>query len=211
MDFVKGQAVTVSQPGRPPFRGVVEHIHTAPGYVAVRDDRRRGVQTWPARFVALALEEGTDTMKVYKRTENGVTTFVSLKDGAAEADRAQMGPRRDIREMSSSRGRHSIVYRDGRKVTLVMVDRQEDATPRTIETGHTAPRFHIVTVKGKRYAVSEIIPARPWTPGAKTWIPYASVSYWSERNGERFGATRTASEVSKPSTVGRAIWDAVNR
>ncbi|MFJ3834466.1 hypothetical protein ACIPY6_02995 [Streptomyces sp. NPDC090054] len=144
--------------------------------------------------------------KVYERTEDGATTIVSLKDGGAEADRAQMGPRRDIREMSSSRGRHSITYRDGRKVTLVMVDRPEAAPTGTVQADRPSTNFRIVTAKGKRYVVSKVIPARPRTPGAKTWIPYASVSYWSERNGERFGATRSAAENSKPGTTGAAIW-----
>ncbi|WP_329142758.1 hypothetical protein OIU91_04005 [Streptomyces sp. NBC_01456] len=38
----------------------------------------------------------------------------------------------------------------------------------------------------------------------------AYVSYWSERNGETFGPTRTTNGDAKPGTVGRAIWDAVN-
>jgi hypothetical protein len=149
--------------------------------------------------------------RVYERTENGVTTFVSLKDGGAEVDRAQMGPRRDIREMSSSRGQHAITYRDGRKVTLVMVDRPEAVPTGTVEAERPSTSFRIVTAKGKRYMVSKVIPARPRTPGATSWIPYASVSYWSERNGERFGATRSAAENSKPGTVGALIWAQVAR
>lgn len=69
----------------------------------------------------------------------------------------------------------------------------------------------IITVKGKRYVVGTVVPAQPKTEGAVTWIPEAYVSYWSERNGETFGATRFASASRKPGTIGRAIWDAVNR
>jgi hypothetical protein len=65
----------------------------------------------------------------------------------------------------------------------------------------------------KGYVVSQIVPAdRPVHKGApEGWKPQAYVSYWSERGGERFGATRTAGPDDKPGTVARAIWDAVNR
>lgn len=74
----------------------------------------------------------------------------------------------------------------------------------------TADGKRIVTAKGKRYVVSAITPARPRTPGAKSWVPEAYVRYWSERNGETFGATRFGKASGKPGSVGRAIWDAVN-
>lgn len=69
----------------------------------------------------------------------------------------------------------------------------------------------IITVKGKRYVVSTITPARPRAEGATFWIPRAYVTYWSERNGETFGPTRSTNGDAKPGTVGRAIWDEVNR
>ncbi|WP_228973452.1 hypothetical protein [Streptomyces sp. DH12] len=54
--FAQGQAVIVQHPGRSPFTGTVAHIHTAPGYVAVRDDRRN-VVNHPTRFVSAAETE----------------------------------------------------------------------------------------------------------------------------------------------------------
>lgn len=71
----------------------------------------------------------------------------------------------------------------------------------------------VVTVKGKDYVVDQIIPADRPVPAyaPKGWEPTAYVDYWSERDGARFGSTRTAGPGSKPGTVGRAIWDAVNR
>lgn len=112
---------------------------------------------------------------------------------------------RSTRTMSSiNRTDYSIVYRDGRAVTLKLVDELTK-----VETDSRGRR--IVTVKGKRYIVGTITPAEPRTPGAKSWIPEAFVCYWSERNGETFGATRSACGSQKPGTVGRAIWDAVNR
>lgn len=53
MNFSDGQRVTVTRPGREPFKGTVDHPYTAPGYVAIRDDRWGGIQAYPANFVAL--------------------------------------------------------------------------------------------------------------------------------------------------------------
>ncbi|MGW7708273.1 hypothetical protein [Streptomyces sp. NPDC054771] len=50
--YTQGQAVVVRRPGRDPFTGTVAHIHTAPGYVAVRDDRHGGVSSYPTRFLS---------------------------------------------------------------------------------------------------------------------------------------------------------------
>ncbi|MFE4857410.1 hypothetical protein [Streptomyces sp. NPDC056670] len=59
--FVQGQAVTVQRPGREPLTGTVAHIHTAPGYVAVLDDKHRGVSTYPTGFVsAIEADEKPD-------------------------------------------------------------------------------------------------------------------------------------------------------
>jgi hypothetical protein len=145
--------------------------------------------------------------KVYERTENGTTTHVSIREAMAEVNDAMMGRlsrERRVRKMSSGRTQHHIEYADGRVVRMTLVD-----APAPVETDSKGRR--IVTVKGKRYIVSHITPARPKTPGAKTWTPEAYVRYWSERNGETFGATRSACGSNKPGTVGRAIWDAVNR
>lgn len=63
-------------------------------------------------------------MKIYERTENGVTRIISVKDALAEANHAMMGGRHEVRSMSSSHGRHWITYRDGRDVRLEMKDIQ---------------------------------------------------------------------------------------
>lgn len=140
--------------------------------------------------------------RMYERTENGVTTHVSIREAMAEVNHAMMEGKRDVRQMSSGRTAHWINYRDGREVRMTLVD-----APALAETDSKGRR--IVTVKGKRYIVSHVTPARPRTPGAVSWVPEAYVSYWSERNGKTFGATRFASASSKPGTVGRAIWDAI--
>lgn len=144
--------------------------------------------------------------KVYERTENGTTTHVSTEAGRSEINHAMMGGKRDVNEMSSlSRTDYAIEYKDGRKVTLKLIDAPADKPAETDSHGR-----RIVTAKGKRYVVGAIVPAQPRTPGAKSWIPNAYVSYWSERNGEAFGPTRHAGGDDKPGTVGRAVWDAIS-
>lgn len=64
-------------------------------------------------------------MKVYERTENGTTTAVSVRDALAEINTAMLEGRRDVRTMSSGRGRHDITYKDGRHILLVEVDAPE--------------------------------------------------------------------------------------
>lgn len=149
-------------------------------------------------------------MKVYTRTENGTATEVSLKDGLSEINHAQLSGRngqRKVRRMSSiSRTDFAIEYQDGGKVTLIVTEKTEEAPAEAESKGR-----RIVTVKGKRYIATGITPAKPKTPGCVSWIPEAYLSYWTERNGETFGATRHATASNKPGTVGRAIWDAVNR
>ncbi|MEU1254845.1 hypothetical protein ABZ445_16355 [Streptomyces chartreusis] len=56
--FAQGQAVVVQRPGRAPLTGTVAHIHTAPGYVAVLDDRNRAVSNYPTSFVSPAEADG---------------------------------------------------------------------------------------------------------------------------------------------------------
>lgn len=145
-------------------------------------------------------------MKVYERTENGVTTRVSAKDGNAEINHAMMAGKRDVREMSSiTRTDFAIEYKDGRSVRLVRVEEPEQGPE-----AWTGEATRIVTVKGKRYAVGPIRPAQSWTVGATSGVTPVRVNYWSERNGETFGPTRTTNGDAKPGTVGRAIWEAVN-
>jgi hypothetical protein len=153
-------------------------------------------------------------MKVYTRTENGTATEVSLKDGLSEINHAMLSRRngqRKVRTMSSiSRNDYAIEYQDGGKVTLVVTEKTEEAPAETESKGR-----RIVTVKGKRYVVGTIVPAQTDRKkiGENSYsLPHpAYVAYWSERSGETFGATRSASASNKPGTVGRAIWDAVNR
>ncbi|MEV4972017.1 hypothetical protein [Streptomyces scopuliridis] len=52
--YTQGQAVVVRRPGQAPLTGTVAHIHTAPGCVAVLDDRHRGVSNYPTSFVSAA-------------------------------------------------------------------------------------------------------------------------------------------------------------
>jgi hypothetical protein len=143
--------------------------------------------------------------KVYERIENGVTTHISIREAMAEVNDAMIGRvvrERRVRRMSSGRTQHHIEYADGRDVRMTLVD-----APAKVEEGSNGRK--VVTVKGKRYIVSEITPARPRTEGATSWVPEAYLSYWTERNGKTFGATRHASASRNPGTVGRAIWDAV--
>lgn len=155
----------------------------------------------------------------HTRTVNGgapelITTRAALDEiNAGMMDKAV---KRTIRQMSASRGRANIEYRDGRKVDL------RPATPEEIAelTAPAAPEVtvygrpaRIVTVNGKQYIVdSQVSPAKTYTTGngnERTWP--GGVKYWAERNGKPFGPVRTALGNSKPGTVGAAIWTAANR
>lgn len=142
--------------------------------------------------------------KVYERTENGTTTRISVSEALAEVNTAMMEGKREVRSMSSGRGGHLIEYKDGRTVRLTEADAPVNEEPEQGPRAWTGEATTIITVKGKRYAVGPVVPAGNHTPGAY-------VRYWSERNGETFGATRSTNGDAKPGTIGRAIWDAVNR
>lgn len=148
--YAQGQAVVVRRPGQAPITGTVAHMHTAPGYVAVLDDRHCAVSNYPTRFVS-AVE-------------------------AAE-------------EASAER--------------TALIQRHADGN-------HF--RGRVITVRGKDYVVTPIVPAESQSTkhAPKGWVPKAYVTYWSVRNGERFGSTRTAGPDDKLGTVGRAVWDAAN-
>lgn len=60
--------------------------------------------------------------KIFERTEGGVTTHVSVREGLAEVNTAMMEGKRNVRRMSSGRTRHDIEYNDGRKVIMTLVD-----------------------------------------------------------------------------------------
>jgi len=134
--------------------------------------------------------------KVFRRTEDGRVTYVSLKEGSAEMSRAQMDEKREVREMFSGSTGARITYRDGRVVLFLKVDAPEE------KPASKTPR--IVTVKGRNYVVSNIIPARPRTPESEAYV-----DYWSARDGKRFGPVRSAKASDRPGTVGRAIWEEV--
>lgn len=141
-------------------------------------------------------------MTYFIRTENGTAANVTKEAGLAEANRCMMDGKREVAEMTAVSGFYYIWYKDGRKVTL---SRQDGDMPADKDGRR------VVTVKGKYYVVSAITPARPRTPGVKSWVPEAYVSYWSGGQlGLPSGPTRHASASAKPGTVGRAIWDAVN-
>lgn len=166
--------------------------------------------------------------KVYERTTSGrtsegiegTTAIVSQKDGMDEINSCMIGDRRKtvLRMSSISRTDYHIVYRNGEVVVLKLVNapqppKVEQAAPveRTAviyrrQDGDVTGR--VVTVKGKDYVLAKLVPAdRPVHAGApKGWKPTAYVTYWSVRNGERFGATRTAGPDSKPGTVGHALF-----
>ncbi|MGY5634187.1 hypothetical protein ACW7N6_38245 [Streptomyces sp. UC1A3] len=153
-------------------------------------------------------EQTAPAAKVYERTENGTVAYVSVREGLEEINHATMGGRREVETMSSiSRTDYAIEYKDGRKVTLVRVDAPAEQPAKEIVPGPkvwTGEATRIVTVKSKRYVVGTVRPSRN-DPSR------AFVYYWSERSGEAFGPTRDTSSNAKPGTVGRAIWDALNR
>ncbi|MEV4037668.1 hypothetical protein [Streptomyces umbrinus] len=159
---------------------------------------------------AAPVVEEPKTSKVYERTENGVTTHVSIREAMAEVNDAMMGRlsrERRVRKMSSGRTQHHIEYADGRDVRMTLVDAPAVVEPEQGPKVWTGEATRIVTVKGRRYVVGTIRTAGDH--GAYK-ISRAYVSYWSERNGKSFGATRSTNGDAKPGTVGRAIWDAVN-
>lgn len=136
-------------------------------------------------------------MKVYERTEDGTTSIVSAKDGTAEINHAMMDGKRDVREMSAAGTDATITYKDGRRVALILTERE-------------APRRREITAKGRQFIVSRVTPARPKREGVVSWIPEAYLDYWSARDGKPFGATRSAKASCKPGSVGRAVWEAAH-
>lgn len=77
--------------------------------------------------------------KVYERTEDGTVTHVSIREAMDEVNHAMMAGKRDVREMSSGRTQHSIDYKNGRSVRLVLVDAPADDAK---EWAGTASAFH---------------------------------------------------------------------
>lgn len=143
-------------------------------------------------------------MTYFIRTENGVAGNVTREAGLAEANRCMMDGKREVAEMTAVTDFYYIWYKDGRKVTL---SRQQGDMP----AGTDSEDRKIVTVKGKKYVVGSIIPARPKTEGASAWIPEAYAHFWAGGlTGLPAGPTRSAKASMKPGSVGRAIWDAIH-
>lgn len=148
--------------------------------------------------------------KIYRRTVDGVESFVTVKEALAEVNDAMIGRvarERSTRTMSSSRGQHDITYRDGRRVVLIEID-----APAPVEAASDGRR--IVTVKGKRYVVGAVVPEqteRRQISKHSYSLPHpAYVRYWSAGpTGLPSGPTRDCSGRSKPGTVGHAIWNAI--
>lgn len=92
--------------------------------------------------------------KVYERTEDGTTTRVSIRKAMDEVNHAMMGGKRDVREMSSGRGRHSIDYKDGRSVLLVEVEETTDDTAR--DWGVLAVTATLLATSGGRAVAEEL-------------------------------------------------------
>lgn len=74
--------------------------------------------------------------KVYERTEDGATTRVTVRDALAEVNHSMMNGKREVRTMSSGRGRHDIEYKDGRHVVLVETAENKAPTAQNLRT-HT--------------------------------------------------------------------------
>ncbi|MFF9525419.1 hypothetical protein ACF1DV_26075 [Streptomyces achromogenes] len=92
--------------------------------------------------------------KVYERTENGVTSIISQREGLAEINKAMMEGEREVREMSSiTRTDYAIEYKDGRSVRLVLIDPPAPA--------EEADEFsnHVVSVRGGK--VHKAMPGVP--------------------------------------------------
>ena len=76
-------------------------------------------------------------MEIYRRTEGGHTFEVSVKDGMAEINKAQMNGRRNVKTMSQiTRTDYVIEYKNGSKVTF----HRTEAKP--------APVANVVGVRG---------------------------------------------------------------
>ncbi|MGW4803077.1 hypothetical protein [Kitasatospora sp. NPDC004272] len=146
------------------------------------------------------------------RTENGVPTLITSQEAIDEVNSASNGPlRKDVPSMSTSRHGATLHYRDSRGTVDI-----RPATPEEIETltakqaeeqpETTTDGRRIITVKGKRYVVSDV-------RYSQTATSPACVDYWSERNGRAFGPTRWAGteHAHKTGTVAAAIWAEVTR
>lgn len=100
--------------------------------------------------------------KVYERTEDGTVTYVSIREAMAEVNHAMMGGQREVQEMSSGRDRHSIDYKDGRSVLLVLVDAPAEDVKEWAGTASNGAHMHRFGDDHRARCNSRIFP--------KTWV-----------------------------------------
>lgn len=167
----------------------------------------------PAAAPKVAEQTGpeSDMGLTHLRTENGTRALITRQQAADEIDSAISGPtRKDVHQMSASKHGANLHYRDGRIVDIrpATLEDVEALTAKRVEEQPetTADGNRIVTVKGKRYVVSDV-------RYSQTATSPACVDYWSERNGRAFGPTRWAGteHAHKTGTVAAAIWAEVTR
>jgi hypothetical protein len=77
-------------------------------------------------------------MKSYQRTENGVTTTISLAEGLREINNAMMDGKRFVATLAAWCSGAIIRYKDGRKVKLLQID----APAEPAEWSGTRSRFN---------------------------------------------------------------------
>lgn len=73
----------------------------------------------------------------------------------------------------------------------------------------TGENLTSVTVKGKKYLVTALHSAGKWVDGEFVKGVREACDYWSDRNGEPFGPTRSAFSDAKPGSVGRMLCEAM--
>lgn len=118
-------------------------------------------------------------MKVYKRTENGDTTFVSLKEGAAEMSYAQMDGKRHVREMFAGSTGARITYRDGRRVLLLKVDAPREETA----PAPAAEPEHCVSIRGGAVHTNRPVEDEAW-PECRTGGQDSNGTHYTTTRGE---------------------------
>lgn len=131
--------------------------------------------------------------KAYERTEDGVTTTVTVREALAEVNHAMMDGKDEVEEMSSGRGRHHIEYKDGRTVRLVEIDAPaEQPAPepqwRTLK-GVTAPFLVDVVTASNGYTRTTGDRTRPTGQTVKV------VSVETRGSGCRSGKTEDGRDI----------------
>ncbi len=156
----------------------------------------------------------TETTYNYSRTENNVECTVNLRAGRDEINEAMTTGRKLVKEMSQiTRTDFSILYKDGRKVTLRLTEAPAAIEPATA-TMATVNKDTLVRVSAER-AIATLSTGRTYLVNLKvnrkadhgTWrVVRDCTEYFSERDGSPFGSTRAAGDGDKPGSVGGRIW-----